>query len=200
MKFLLNTSIDPHFCALFDTQNILVDKQEWTIKKADGIKVFEFFEKHKFQNIPFTLIGGVSGPGGFSSLRVSAGILNSLSYAKKRPIHQARADLWISEFLKPNNHPPEHFLLNSFSDGVFYKEKNSNTLNRITIIEASEQFKNTPLFIAHLPPEKREHIKKQINLRFKNAENTLLKVLIQSPPQKIYIPDYEYPPVINNTK
>ena len=195
MKFIINTSVDPHFCALFDEQSNLVDKIEWTTRKADGGNIFNFLQKNDISNMSLSLIGGISGPGGFSSLRVTAGILNSISLTKNIPIHQVRADTWISAILEMNNYPPNAFLLNSFSDGVFYRNCSHKELNRTTIKEASQQFKNTDLFIEALPLEKKDQIKKSIKLSLKNSEKILLNVLETIPPQKIFIPDYEFPPV-----
>ena len=228
MKLIINTSTDPHFCALFDAQGVLVKRLEWTVKKADGAKIFEFLKKHDVQNMELSLIGGVSGPGGFSSIRVTASILNSIGFAKKLPVHQVRADIWISEFLRVNNYPPESFLLNSFSDGVFYVDQTSplnkgrhehnetsnkeaaeiqrnikdsrigvspTELTRISISKATEKFQDTPLFVGLLPDEKKEQIKNQIKLSLKDSEKILLKVLEGSPSQRLFVPDYEFPPV-----
>lgn len=93
MLFVLNTSVDPHFCALFDEDHNLIDQVSWEDRKQDGSQVFEFLQKHP-ENITF--IGGISGPGGFSSLRAAAGILNALSFKYQLPIHQVREDQWTA--------------------------------------------------------------------------------------------------------
>ena len=205
MKFIINASVDPHFCALFDAQNNLVDKIEWTTRKTDGKNIFDFLQKHNISKLNLSLIGGISGPGGFSSLRVTASILNVISLAKNIPIHQVRADIWVSEILKSNNHASENLLLNSFSDGVFSILKtnhepqttnhNSQELIRMTIQEAAKKFKSTPLFVDFLPAEKKELIKEQIKLSLEDSEKILLEVLEKSESQKTFIPDYEFPPV-----
>ncbi len=166
----------------------------------DGAETFEFLKKHNIESQNITFLGGVSGPGGFSSLRVGSGILNALAFAKKLPIHQVRADLWIAEFLKQNKENPDHFLLNSFSDGVFFIEKNADEvsqprLQRININEAAEKFKDQKMFVDLLPAEKQVNFKSKIDLLFENAEKSLLEVLKKQSPQKDFVPDYEFPAV-----
>ena len=89
MLFVLNTSLDPHFCALFDKDQNLIDQVSWEDRKQDGRSVFEFLEKHPEK---LSFIGGISGPGGFSSLRAASSILQALALKYDLPIHQIRAD------------------------------------------------------------------------------------------------------------
>ncbi len=193
MKFILNVSVDLHFCALFDADGNLVEKRSWAVKKRDGEEVFEFLQKHDVYGMNLTFLGGVSGPGGFTSLRVGAGILNALAVAKKMPVHQVRADVWISAFLKLYSEDELAFCLNSFSDGVFHSD--SKKLQRITTEEASIKFQDQKMFVAILPENKRELFKNKIDLSFDNAEIVLLDVLKKSASQKLFMPDYEFPAV-----
>ncbi len=193
MKFILNVAVDPHFCAFFDDNDRLIEKHEWMVNRRDGAEVFDFLERNNVSKQDITFIGGVSGPGGFSSLRAGAGILNSLSFAKDLPIHQVRADVWVAEFLQLKEENSDHFLLNSFSDGVFYLEKGK--LQRIKIDEAVTKFENQKMFVFLLPSEKRDRFPQKINLSFENSEKVLLEVLKKQKPKKTFIPDYEFPPV-----
>ncbi len=197
MKFILNTSADPHFCALFDAQNNLIEQKSWTIKRRDGAEVFDFLKKHDIKNLDFSLIGGISGPGGFSSLRVGAGILNAISFAKNIPVSQIRADVWISRFLERRGENPSNFLLNSFSDGVFYcaGETTPFRLQRITIDEAAKKFKNNKMFVGLLPVEKKNKFLKRIDIPFEDSAKILLEVLDEAEPRKMFMPDYEFPAV-----
>jgi hypothetical protein len=184
VKFILNTAIDPHFCALFDEANNLVERKTWENRKMDGKEMFDFLTK---QTASITFCGGVTGPGGFSSLRAGGGVLNALSVANNIPVHQVRADVWVREIIGS-----EDFLLNSFSDGVFYLE--NGKLVRITIDEASEQFEQ-PMFVGLLPPEKQEKMARTVEHAFENSEQVLLEVLEKSEPQEQFHADYEFPPV-----
>ncbi|MCF7917979.1 hypothetical protein K9L27_03205 [Candidatus Gracilibacteria bacterium] len=203
MKFILNTAVDPHFCALFDENNELIERREWTNRRMDGREVFEFLNKFhlgfkKIQNpgLSFTFLGGVAGPGGFSSLRAGAGVLNALSFSYKLPVHQVRADRWIQEFLRTQGENAQAFVLNSFSDGVFISEgENPNApLQRVDVNEAVQRF-SEPVFVGLLPIEKQKKFSKSLDIPFENTELALLTVLEKTNPQEIFLPDYEFPPV-----
>ncbi len=184
MKFILNTAVDPHFCALFDEANNLIERRDWTNRKLDGKELFSFLKTHEG---PLTFCGGITGPGGFSSLRAGGGVLNAISVAHNIPVHQVRADRWIAEVIGSEN-----FLMNSFSDGVFCRD--NNELVRITIDEAREKLKQ-PMFVRLLPPEKQSKIVRTFDHPFTNSEQVLLKVLQESEPQEQFHADYEFPPV-----
>lgn len=185
MKFILNTAITPHLCALFNTNDVLLDIQKWTNFRRDGQEIYDFLEKNNIQNKALGFLGAVSGPGGFSSLRAGMGILNALSFFQNLPIHQVRADQWVSTFLGSNN-----FLLNSFSNNIFYVK--NERLVCTTIDKAAKKFENTALFVGLLPPEKQKKIIKKIPQSFDNSEITLLNILKQQKPQKFGTPDYEF--------
>ncbi|MCF7905917.1 hypothetical protein K9L63_01870 [Candidatus Gracilibacteria bacterium] len=193
MKFILNTAVDPHFCALFDENGNLIERCEWTNRRRDGQEVFCFLQKHTIGDaVPLTFLGGVAGPGGFSSLRAGAGILNALSFAFLLPVYQVQADKWIQAFLGSNN-----FVLNSFSDGVFFPvtETAPSRLQRITVDEAVKKFTKKKLWVELLPEEKKEKFKNQRPKPFEHSEQALLRVLEASEPRKEFMPDYEFPPV-----
>ena len=99
MKFILNTAIDPHFCFFVDEENNIVDLHIWENRRLDGKEVFEFLEKYPKEREEINFIGGVSGPGGFSSLRVGAGIINAIATAKNIETRSIRADQWIASLL-----------------------------------------------------------------------------------------------------
>ena len=184
MKFILNTSVDPHFCALFDEANNLIERQTWENRKLDGQEMFDFLKNHEGK---ITFCGGVTGPGGFSSLRAGGGVLNAVSVAHNIPVHQVRADKWIEQLLESRD-----FLLNSFSDGVFYQE--NDELVRITIDKAGDKF-DQPMFVGLLPAEKQEKISKTFNHSLEGSEQVLLKVLKESESQEQFHADYEFPAV-----
>jgi len=184
VKFILNTAVDPHFCALFDEADNLIERKDWINRKLDGSEMFDFLQKHKGE---ITFCGGVAGPGGFSSLRAGGGILNAISVAHNIPVHQVRADTWIARIIGSEN-----FLLNSFSDGVFFV--NGDKLERITIDEAVSKFEQ-PMFVGLLPPEKQEKISKTFDHSFENSEQVLFAVLQEAKPQEQFHADYEFPAV-----
>ncbi len=188
MKFIVNTALDPHFCVLFDEGQTLVERHTWTERKQDGKEIFDFLSKHNMAERTLSLVGGISGPGGFSSLRAGAGIINSIAVAKDLPTYQIRADKWVSALVGSDD-----FLLNSFSDGVFYRE--NNDLIRVTVEEAAQKFSNKEIFVGFLPPEKQAFFSRQLNISLENQEHILLELLSQQTPQKVFISDYEFPPV-----
>jgi len=194
VKFILNTSLDPHFCALFDAQDVLIDSLRWTNRKRTGQIVWDFLEKHEISEKEMNFVGGISGPGGFSNLRVASGILNALSLKFDIPVYLVRADFFLKKFLEKNNKTSAKFLLNSFSNGVFYCDKN-NDLVRITVEEAVKKFGENEIFTGFLPEEKSENFLKKITLNLKNLEQILLESLKETEPQLQFVPDYEFPAV-----
>jgi tRNA A37 threonylcarbamoyladenosine modification protein TsaB len=192
VQFIINTSIDPHFCCVFHTDNTRAHYHQWTDRRADGREVWNFCAQNQIEPQKITFLGGVSGPGGFSCLRATAGILNALSFASGKPLYSIRAVQWIAAFLQHKNQPPDQFVLNSFGDAVFLPEA-ENKLRRVPVTEAAATQK--PYYIGGLPPEKQKHFSHTLDLDFEGAEKILLTQLQSAPPQKNFSPDYEFPPV-----
>ncbi len=193
MKFICNTSFNPHFCALFSAKEALVDALFWERPKEDSQKIWDFCHRHKIRDLDINFLGAVSGPGSFSSLRASSVIMQSLSFYFKCDIHQIRADKVIHEFLNTIPKSPKLFLLNSFSSGVFLPE--GDLLKKYDIIQASELIGDTACFTGLLPTEKAKHIKNKVEYELNRIENVTLKTLNQTKSSKVFVPDYEYPPV-----
>lgn len=184
MKLILNVSIDPHFVALFDAQDCLVDQMSWADFKTGSRHVWDFLEKHQIKSLDF--VGGVSGPGGFSTLRVGGAILNALSLKYNIPVHQVRADKVVQALINSDN-----FILNSFGNGVFIVK--SDDLERVEIDEIVEIFQQNPVFTDFLPDHKRS-LFVPLELEY-DLIKTTLEVLKKQAPQKVFLPDYEFPPV-----
>ncbi|GEM_PF-1169677 len=188
MLFVLNTSVDSHFCALFDEDKNLIEKISWEDRKQDGSQVFEFLEKHPEK---LTFIGGVTGPGGFSCLRAASGILNALAKKYDLPIHQIRADQWMRTHLSAE-HAATPILLNSFSSRLFVAQ--DEELIALPVAEAAEKFQGQPVFSAALPADKQE-LFQMLNISLEKSEQSLLEALQASAPKDFFVPDYEYPAV-----
>lgn len=193
MKFILNTSFDFHFCALFDKKNQLVDFHSWENLRRDGVEVWGFLEKHDFPNLSLDFLGGVSGPGSFSSLRTASSILNSLSFFYKLPVHFVRADFVVEAFLRSKN-ISNNFLLNTFGEAVFFRNEVGD-LVRISLDLAVEKFGEAVLFCAFLPEKKRNYFHQVEKISLVGIEKSCLEVLLSVRSQKNFVPDYEFPPV-----
>lgn len=190
MKFVLNTSFDPHFCALFDAQNTLIAGSNWMIPREDGQRVWDFLQTHLKPETNLSFIGGISGPGSFSSLRAGGAILNALAFKFDLPIHQARADQVIVDFLKSEKTENEAFLLNSFTDRVFTVEGANLVPHSFTTLEPAGAF-----ITAWLPTNKAAHFTNPISVDPLGPLHTILATLEKTEPQKGFIPDYEYPAI-----
>ena len=187
VKFILNTAIDPHFCALFDTAGIRIAYHEWENRRHDGKELWEFLKNYDVSNITF--LGGVSGPGGFSSLRAGAGVLNSLAFATGISVHSLRADFWQEALLEKKG----EVVLNSFGDGVWI-QKNS-VLHRYSVEEAGDLFLKKPACVSWLPKEKQEVFSHPIFIDMKQAPEVLLHLLEKVEPHNQCVTEYEVPPV-----
>ncbi len=209
MKFVLNTAIDPHFCAIFSRENKLLDKKVWTNRTKDGANIYEFLANQNPAKISFC--GGVTGPGGFASLRASASVLTAISVANEIPIYQMSAEKWIAEFLGHEN-----FLLNTFGQAVWtvqdgkISRKNlntnftaglipSSTCSSQEVIKSRDFLKNIdktkPVVVEFLPDSKKELFVNPLKVSLDGLEESLLEALQKEKPQKTFVPHYEFPPV-----
>lgn len=180
-------SFAPHFVALFDVDDHLVAHETWEDFRAGGEIVWQFLEKHDIgKSVDLDFIGGVSGPGGFSTLRVGGAIINALGFRFELPVHQVRADHIARELIDCDD-----FLLNSFGDGVFMPEREK--LVRVSIEEIEI---DTPLFVDWLPEDKKSKFKSLESK--KDVVVTTLQVLQEQNSRKVFLPDYEFPAVQNS--
>ncbi len=191
MKFIINTALDPHFCALFDDEDNVIEKVTWENRRKDGESTWNFLKKYDLSEIDF--VGGVSGPGGFSSLRAAAGILNSIAFANKLQVFQIRADKLIQEFLGAHNFEGK-FLLNSFGKSVFFVDNNGK-LEREEVTLVAEKYKDREVFAELLPEDKKALFKKTAPLPLDNLNQAMIKSLQKETPQKYFLPDYQFSPV-----
>ncbi len=182
MKFIVNTAFDPHFCAIFSEENKLLSKKVWIERATDGKNVFDFLKENPAK---FSFCGGVSGPGGFTSLRVSANVLTSISLVNSIPIHQISAEKFLSSVLGHND-----FLLNSFGKAVWKYENNKISRDFIQNI-----YKEKKWFVNLLPLEKQKEFPNKIIGDLDDIEQKLLECLLETEPVNVFIPHYEVAPV-----
>lgn len=114
MIFLLNTSFDPHWCALFDEKGTLLASRVWEDRKTGVACVTSFVEEHRALFEDLRWCGGVSGPGGFSSLRAASVLLNTLAWKYSIPVVSATAFEIGRHYLGAGS-----FVLNSFGQSLF---------------------------------------------------------------------------------
>ncbi len=193
MKLIINTSFLPYFCTLFDGSDNLIDSCFWEDGKSSSTIIWGFFSKHEIKKQSVDFIGAVTGPGGFSHLRTSSVIMHALKFYFQLPIHQARADKIISNFLTQKGHS-SHFLLNSFGQG-FFVPKEENIIRYENFEALPQRIKETPQWISLLPEEKQKHFNNTIICSLEGIEKSTLQVLQKKAPKNSFVPDYEYPPV-----
>lgn len=192
MKFILNTSFDPHFCALLDEDNQIIAKQHWQIPREDGQHLWAFLNQHLQPSQSLSFIGGISGPGSFSSLRTAGAVLNALSFKFNIPIHSARADYVIQDYLKTTPHANERFVLNSFSQRIFTIKNNQLTPVDLELNTFDSENK---VITSWLPESKANHFKNSVQVDPLGPIQTLITTLESQSSQPHFIPDYEYPAV-----
>jgi len=188
-------AIEPFFCALFDAQDKLIKKISWQDAKKGSSLIWDFFEKEKILEEKISFLGGVSGPGGFSNLRVAGTILNTLNLKFAIPLHQVRADIIILEMINhhnqenPQNQKPQNIVLNSFGKGVFLKAGENLIRKNIPDISSSELEKS--YCISFLPESKQSFFKNGFAIPLQNFPETCLKVLKMQTSVQFFLPDYE---------
>jgi tRNA A37 threonylcarbamoyladenosine modification protein TsaB len=191
MHFIINTAVGNHFCALFDADKNLVAQHSWEINRRDGAEVFDFLEREKIHEKKIRFIGGVTGPGGFTSLRVSSSILNALSFKYDLPIHQISAPEWIVNFV---GH--DRFVLNCFGETVWIHDSEAkNNLKRVNTTEAAEKFGDQAVFTHFLPASKKILFQKHSEVIETELRKNLLEQLIQADPKTYFKAFYNVSPV-----
>ncbi len=194
MKFILNTSFSPHFCAFFDEKNKLLASTHWEIPKEDGQRIWHFIKEQLTPDSQLTFIGGVSGPGSFASLRAGGAILNSLAFRFKQPIHQARADKVIMDYLTSLNKAQTPFVLNSFGDRIF-KIENEQLI--ATTLKSPDLNTKQATITAWLPKDKADIFTAPLHVDSLGPLETILETLEKTDAHPLFVPDYEYPAVQN---
>ncbi len=193
MKFIINTSLEPEFCALFNKDNVLIDIIHFPNRRKTGLLIWKFLEKYNISSQSLSFIGGITGPGSFSSLRTTAGILNVLNLKFGLPVHQARADLMVKALLKKERIPVDTFVLNSFGDSVFYPQ--NHQLIRASLDQVVEKFKQKTVCVSFLPKEKGLFFEKTMKVETSPLPQICLSVLEQQSPSVSFEADYEFPAV-----
>lgn len=193
MKLIINTSLDPEFCALFDEANALIEKVYFTDRRQTGKIIWDLLDKQDLNNTPLAFISGISGPGSFSSLRTTAGILNTLSLRFDVPVYQVRADIIAKALIETNTVDIDTFVLNSFGTSIFYLK--GEELIREELAVVTDKFKNKIVCTSFLPKEKASVFKNRVNVDVSKMESLCLRLLEVQSPRSIFEPDYIFPAV-----
>lgn len=151
MIFLLNTSIDSHWCALFDATGTIVAQCVWTDRKRGVNMVHGFIEAHRERFEVLEWCGGIAGPGGFSSLRAASVMMNTIAWK-----HGVGVRTCTAIELGRAHCGAESFALNCFGATVFVCEKGLE-YERVGI-ETLEKYEGC---VGFLPTEKQPETKKQ---------------------------------------
>jgi len=194
VKILLNTSFTPYGCWVFDDgAQILGDT--WTDNKETNERVLSIL-----QQIPKSAVvewvAGVTGPGGFSSLRIASCIINGLQLTRGCAIKSVRADVFLRHYLyqQKMNNP---FVLNSFGQQLFWCEEEDMEL--IDTTEAQGKSKNQPIITSFLPAEKAELFPDGVTTDVKNIPEVLHKYCEKLEPVNVFTPYYAFPAVKKQT-
>lgn len=190
MKFILNTSLEPHFCALFDDEGALLNQEQWSDFRRDGEIIWNFLDKHQTEDLTF--IGGIAGPGGFSSLRASGAILNTLSIKHELKLHQVGAEQVVRQLLNDEDKPDVMVYLNSFSQKVL-RLNTKGILEAVELEAARERVEKA--CVTFLPEGKNKDFQEAVEVDRENLIATTLSILERQKPQSDFVPQYQFPPV-----
>lgn len=192
MKFILNTALPPHFACILDEKGTVVDFLEWDSPRKDARILYDFLQKHR--PLSFDFLGGVQGPGSFSSLRTASGVLKVLSSFYEIPIFQVDAWAWIAFHLESFQKPSSDFVLPSFSDSVFLSTEFDR--GHLDIAQAGEILKDREVFVDLLSESKRAFFPQKMKVPFgREKYETLYEVLQKKEPTFDFFPHYNIPAV-----
>lgn len=183
MVFLLNVSVEPFFATFFDeSKGIVVSSVQIPNTKQSGQVIFDFIESQKKLWSSLDWVGGVSGPGGFATLRIAAGVLNSWSFVQHLPVKQVRADVWVRGWSIENGYT--HFVLNSFGELVFLGD--TKDLQKVLLAELPTE---DNLWYGGLPESKKDLLNNK-SIQKKLSIESLYKVLSACESQEQFDPEY----------
>lgn len=181
MIFILNTSFDPHFCALLSMDGEVMAQVTWEERKRDGEVVHAFFQTHIDSLNDLVWCGGISGPGGFSSLRAASVILNTLAWKQKTPVRVESALRVAREYIGEGS-----FLLNSFGQSVFVCDSGMDFSQKFL-----SDFGTYDGFVGFLPEAKQLKIKEfSEKVDTQKLLDSLFQVLKCSEDKKSFVPEY----------
>lgn len=194
MKLIVNTATLPHFCELRDRKNILVAQEEWDTRRMDARVIADFMRQQGIAGKELVFLGGVAGPGGFTSLRVGTTVLNTLAVTRALPVYGVGLDAWGRAALTRANMPDIPVLMNSYGDGFCIRAQDYS-LQRITCEEALLTYERAPILLNFIPEEKRDPFIQGVLLEEKTLRESLLPALENTNPLPSLTPEYESPPV-----
>ena len=165
----------------------------WENPKQDGQKMWTFLATQKIAENKPQFVGAIAGPGGFSSLRVGAGVTNSLAFFAQIPSFSVGLDLVLHTFFGDRN-----FLVPSFGDQFFVFDESGNFVK--TSAEKILACAQTQKFWGDFVPEsKQKELEKVLKFSGKPKEDlpraTFESLKISGKKAKIFVPEYGFSPV-----
>lgn len=184
MLLLLNVSVEPFFIALLKKEGTPFAQAFIPNTKQAGEEMFRFCEKYQEHFSTLLWAGTVTGPGGFTTLRLGASLVNTLHFVQGTPLRTVTAMEWVSDWLQLTSY--QKALLNSFGETVFLVENNNHRL--ISLHEVRDL---KDVWYGGLPEAKRKSI------GLKNQKETidvesLYKICIQKEEQQEVVPEYYF--------
>lgn len=190
---MLNTSLNPHFVALYSADGESVAVESWTAFREDTDRVIHFLLQQRLdQHTPLQWVGGVTGPGGFSSLRAASSLLQGLSLTHGCPIRGVSAEALVRFLLMAMGVENPRFVLNSFGQRVFLVE---DTMTLLTAQEAAEQCRDVPVCTTFLPEEKAAYFLQRYDVDVRAVPGALFSLLSGAEDRDDWVPLYAFPPV-----
>lgn len=184
MILLLNVSVEPFFMALLKKDGTLFTHAFIPNTKQAGEEMFRFCEKYQEHFSTLLWAGTVTGPGGFSTLRLGASLFNTLNFVHGTPLRAVTAVEWVCDWIQETAY--QKALLNSFGETVFLVENNNHRL-----IPLQEVLDLEAVWYGGLPEAKRKSIGIKTQKETMNAES-LYKICVQKEEQQEVVPEYYF--------
>ncbi|HEY5714022.1 MAG TPA: hypothetical protein VIT68_01595 [Candidatus Gracilibacteria bacterium] len=194
MHFLLNLSLISPSLALVENDKIITF-EAWEGWKESSQVIWDWVAAHKSQLENLKSIRTITGPGGFSSLRVCGLICETLADKYQCELRTVRADR-VGQQLLEDLGLKEPLLLNAFGDNVFEVASDEKALNLIPLEQAQDTFQEN-VFIDFLPPAK------QVGFLSVSTQKINPKLILEAlfeasqdaPPVTSFVPYYGHPGV-----
>ena len=194
MHFLFNLSLPPWTLALINDQGDLQDIHSWEDLKGSSEIIWNWIAEHKSDLEGLKSVRSISGPGGFSSLRVAGLIGETLAQTHKAELRVVRADR-VAEALLSSLGVESQVVLNAFGQNVF-KSTGEEDLELIAVEDIPEQFPEK-IFTGFLPQDKSDLFPQPIHQDF--TPEPLIQALFTSTentaPMEHFVPYYGHPGV-----
>ena len=191
MKILVNLASEPFFGAVVETDASHPRVHRIKNLRQSGEELYAFFAEHVSPDTDIEWIGGLTGMGGFTNLRVAASIINSAALAYGCGVRGVGSGEFFTRLLSSRDIEAE-VVLNSFGNNVFIRQ--GDTFTHVSCEEAVQFLHDKKMWVGALPESKAALFPHADATTFtpKEMARELFSFLDKQPDEDIFLPEYGF--------